>query len=64
MKQPKWAAAGASTPTTIGTFLSFMAALIGGLGVLVLAFGQWLPGTLFLAMGATMWLTGRWLISR
>jgi hypothetical protein len=64
MKQPKWTAAGASIPTAIGTFLSFMAALVGGLGVIVLAFGQWLPSALFVTMGSTMWITGRWLISR
>ena len=64
MKEPKWAAGGAYIPTAIGTFLSFMAALVGGLGIIVIVFGAWIPSAVFLSMGAAMWLTGRWLINR
>ncbi len=64
MKEPSWSDGGATVPTIAGTFFSFMAAPIGGLGILLILFGAWIPAALFSAAGLALWLAGQWLIAR
>ena len=64
MVPPKWLRGGAYTPTVLATFLSLVAAPIGGLGVIALVFGAVVPGVIFLVAGIALWAMGRWLIDR
>jgi len=64
MKVPKWFSGGAFTPTAVATFFSLVAAPIGGIGVIALMFGAWVPGLVFAASGAALWLVGKYLIDR
>ena len=64
MKEPSWTDGGATVPTIAGTLLSFLAAPIGGLGVIIALFGAWLPALVFTAAGCSLWFAGRWLVDR
>jgi hypothetical protein len=64
MKRRRWTDGGEYAPTVAATALSLLSAPIGGLGIIVLIFGGWLPGVIFTASGLVMWFTGRHLIDR
>lgn len=63
-RPPKWLEGGAFTATVIATFFSYASVPVGGLGVLALLFGGWLPGAIFVTVGLAMWFTGKYLIAR
>ena len=62
MKPPRWLEGGEFTPTVAATALSLLAAPIGGLGILTLLFGAWIPAAIFLTAGIVMWFTGKRLL--
>lgn len=64
MRTPRWLAGGAHTPTAVGTFISLVAAPLGGLGFLALALGAWLAGTVMTGSAVALWLGGKALIDR
>ena len=64
MKEPRWTEGGATVPTVVATLISLLAAPIGGLGVLLLFFGAWVPAVSFGMAGVAMWVTGRRLLDR
>lgn len=64
MKEPSWTDGGATIPTLVGTFSSFLAGPIGGLGLIIALFGAWVPALVFSAAGLALWFGGRWLIDR
>lgn len=64
MRRRRWYDGGEYVPTVAATALSLLAAPIGGLGIIVLLFGAWLPATVFIGSGVAMWLVGRYLIDR
>lgn len=64
MKEPKWTEGGASVPTVVATLLGLLAAPIGGLGVLLILFGAWVPAVSFGVAGVAMWVTSRRLLDR
>lgn len=64
MTRTKWYEGGEYAPTVAATALSLLAAPIGGLGVIFLFFGAWVPALGFLLAGTIMWFTGRRLIDR
>lgn len=64
MKEPSWTDGGATAPTIAGTFSTFAAGPIGGIGVLSLLFGGWIPGIAFSIAGLVMWFGGKWLMNR
>lgn len=64
MKEPRWTEGGATIPTVVATLSSFLAAPIGGLGLLAALFGAWLPAVIFASSGLALWFGGRSLIDR
>jgi len=64
MKEPAWADGGETIPTVVATLSSFLAAPIGGLGLIIALFGAWVPALIFSASGLALWFGGRWLIGR
>ena len=64
MKEPSWTDGGATIPTVAGTFSTFLAGPIGGLGVIIALFGAWVPAILFSTAGLALWFGGRWLMDR
>ncbi len=63
-KTPQWLEGGASTPTVLATLLSLFAAPLGGLGVLAILFGAWVPGVLLMVAAVASWISGRRLLDR
>lgn len=64
MKEPAWTDGGATIPTVVGTLSSFLAAPIGGLGLIIALFGAWIPALVLSGSGLALWFGGRWLIDR
>lgn len=64
MKEPSWTDGGATVPTVVATLSTFLAAPIGGLGVIIAMFGAWVPALAFSSAGLALWFGGRWLIER
>lgn len=64
VKLPKWLEGGADAPTVVATLASLLAAPIGGLGVLALAFGAWIPAAILIVGAIALWSAGRYLLDR
>lgn len=64
MKEPSWTDGGETIPTVAATLSSFLAAPIGGLGLIIAMFGAWIPALIFSGLGLALWFGGRWLIGR
>ncbi|MGI9608397.1 MAG: hypothetical protein ACR2P0_19870 [Acidimicrobiales bacterium] len=64
MKQRSWTDGGAEVPTVAATIFSLGAIPIGGLGLITLLFGAWVPAIVFSVAGSALWFTGRWLMDR
>lgn len=62
MTPPRWLRGGATSTTVVATVFSFLAIPIGGLGLLALLFGAWVPGIVFAVSGVVLWVTGRRLL--
>lgn len=64
MSTPKWTRGGAFAPTATATVISLIAAPIGGLGLLALAFRALTAGVVMTTTAGALWITGRWLLNR
>jgi hypothetical protein len=64
MREPDWTQGGATIPTVLATLSSFLAAPLGGLGVIIALFGAWIPAAAFSTTALLLWFGGRWLLDR
>ena len=64
MKVPRWFEPGAEAPTALGTVLSLLSAPLGGLGLMFILFGGWIPGVAMMLGAGASWMIGRHLIAR